>query len=246
VRQRVDVDVRFFAVVVDILEDLVELVGRVDAIGLAAGLRPAGAADRRDQRQVRVGVDADQVKLELWRDDRLPALVVIEFQHLLQNIARRMLHRRVVGVEGVVDHLRGRVGVPGHHPDGIRVGAQIDVGILVRADIVLVQIGILAGHGLEEDAFRQAQAIVAHALGEFLRRQDLAAWNAVHVGDKALDLIDLAFVEPFFQVFHDNRLRWGRRQPPVLRSCTRPGQTSRSLEGLAIQAGRVVLTLWAI
>ena len=52
------------------------------------------------------------------------------------------------------------------------------------------------------------------ALGEFERRQDLAARNAVHIGDKALDLIDLPFVEPFFQVFHDNRLMMGRRQPP--------------------------------
>ena len=45
--QGVDVDLRTFAVIVDIFEDVLELVDCIEALSLAAGLGAAGLADRR-------------------------------------------------------------------------------------------------------------------------------------------------------------------------------------------------------
>ena len=89
VGQRVDVDLLRLAPVVDVLEDRVELVDRVDAERLARGLLPARAADRRHQRVVGVLVDLGQEELELGRHDRLPALVVVELEHPAQHVAAR-------------------------------------------------------------------------------------------------------------------------------------------------------------
>jgi hypothetical protein len=75
--QRIDVELHQFAVVVDVFEQRVEFVDRVDAVDLAAGLGTAAAADRRAQWQVGVGVLGGQVKLEFGRDDRCPPLVGI-------------------------------------------------------------------------------------------------------------------------------------------------------------------------
>ena len=63
--------------------DVLELVDRLQAIGLGRGLRPARAAGRRGQRQVRVGVDRGEVELDLrapppaaspWRVEAITAL----------------------------------------------------------------------------------------------------------------------------------------------------------------------------
>ncbi len=51
---------------------------------------------------------------------------------------------------------------------------------------------IVAGHGLQEDALRQTHALVRR---ELLRGHDLAARDAGHVGNDALDLGDAAFAE---------------------------------------------------
>src|SRR3546814_379342 len=113
VGQGVDVDALHLAEVVDVLEDRVELVHRVDAIGLAAGLAAARAADRRHQRIVRVGVHVDQEEFQLRRHHRLPALVDVELEDALQDVAGGDLHLPSGEVVGVADHLRRRLGVPG-------------------------------------------------------------------------------------------------------------------------------------
>jgi hypothetical protein len=123
VGQRVDVDFLRRAIIVDVLEDRIELVDRVDAIGLAAALGPAGASDRRHQRIIGIGVDLDQEELQLGRHDRLPALGGIQLQHPLQHEARRDIDGGAVGIDAVADHLGGRLLVPGHQrivdPSGI-------------------------------------------------------------------------------------------------------------------------------
>ena len=73
VGQRVDVDLLRLAPVVDVLEDRVELVDRVDAERLARRLLPPRAADRRHQRVVGVLVDLGQEELELGRHHRAPS-----------------------------------------------------------------------------------------------------------------------------------------------------------------------------
>ena len=55
VAQGVDIEFLRFAEVIDVLDDRIEVVGGVDAIGLAARLLAAGAADRGFQRIV--GID---------------------------------------------------------------------------------------------------------------------------------------------------------------------------------------------
>src|SRR3546814_20056546 len=71
--QGVDVDALDLAEVVDVLEDRVELVHRVDAVGLAAGLAPARAPARRHPRVVGLGVHVDPDEFELPRHPPLPA-----------------------------------------------------------------------------------------------------------------------------------------------------------------------------
>ncbi len=73
VDQRVDVQLHALAVGVDVLEQRVELVDRVDRVGLARGLAAPAAADRRLQRHVGVGVARHQVELELGRHHRRPS-----------------------------------------------------------------------------------------------------------------------------------------------------------------------------
>ena len=89
VDQRVDVELHLLAVVVDVFEQRVELVDRVDRVGLARGLGAAAAADRRLQRHVGVGVARDQVELEFGRDHRVPAFGVVQLADAAQHRARR-------------------------------------------------------------------------------------------------------------------------------------------------------------
>ena len=206
VGQRVDVDLLRLAPVVDVLEDRVELVDRVDAEGLARGLLPARAADRRHQRVVRVLVDLGQEELELGCHHRLPALALVEPEHAAQHVAARDLDRRAVVVEAVGDHLGGGLGIPGHQADRVRVGPQPDVAV-DRVDHVLL--GILAGHRLDEDALGQPQRVVVERAQELLAGQDLAPGDAVDVGDDALDFGDVVVAQPALEVRRLRLVRHG-------------------------------------
>ena len=90
-----------------------------------------------------------------------------------------------------MDHLRGGLGGPGHAPHGLRIGLEDDVD-LGRAH-GLVGVGrIVAGHRLQEDALGQAHALV---FAELLRRHDLAARDAGHVGNDGLDFGDAVIAQ---------------------------------------------------
>ena len=202
--QRVDVDLLRLAEIVDILEDGIELIGGVDAIGLAPRLRPARAPDGRQERQIGIGIDLHQEEFELRRHHRLPAPGGVEGEDLAQHMAGGDLHRLAVAVEGIADHLGRRLRVPGHDADGVRIGPQIHVRILVAGDVLVIGVlGILARHRLDEDALGQPQALVLQALDELRRRQDLAAGDAVDVGHQALDLVDLVLGQPVCEFGHD-------------------------------------------
>ena len=75
--QRVDRDVLVLAELVHLVEQRVEFIDRGDAVGLASGLRPSRAADRRLERIVGIDIRLDEIELELRRDHRQPTLLRI-------------------------------------------------------------------------------------------------------------------------------------------------------------------------
>ena len=92
--ERVDVELLGLAVVVEVHEEGVELVDRVDAELLAPGLTPAGSADGWLERLVGVGVLLHQVELDLRRDHRMPAAL---------SEALQQAHEHAAGVERAND-----------------------------------------------------------------------------------------------------------------------------------------------
>ncbi len=73
--QRVDLQALAFGEMVDVVDELVELVDAGDRIAGAAADRPARTPDRRHERIVGIGVLANEVKLNLRRNDgRSPIL----------------------------------------------------------------------------------------------------------------------------------------------------------------------------
>ena len=175
-------------------EEGIEIVYGIDGVALAPGLGLAGAAQRRLQRHVRVLLARHQVELHLRRHHRLPALLLVERQHAAQHAAWRQLHGAAVPFLAVVDHHRHRLGGPGHHAHAARVGHAHHVGIGVTNEGRVV--GLLAVHGIEQHALGQA-----HFAGgqEQVARQDLAARDAGHVGDHALDFVHMVGKQKFGQ-----------------------------------------------
>ena len=127
----------------------------------------------------------------------LPAVLRVQLEHVLQHVARRHRHGAAVRIEAVVDDLRGRLGGPRHDANRVRIGLEHDVD-LGRTDRALV-VRIFARDGLQEDAFRQAHALF---FGEFLRRHDLAARHAGHVGNDGLDFGDAVLFEELLNDAH--------------------------------------------
>ena len=80
VGQRVRIDFHRFAVVVDVFDDRVEFIHRIDAVRATRAFFAACAPDRRFERIVRIFVLLHEVELDLRRDDRLPAFVRVHFQ----------------------------------------------------------------------------------------------------------------------------------------------------------------------
>ena len=191
VGQRVDVDLLRLAPVVDVLEDRVELVDRLDAVALARRFGAPRAADRRLERIVRILVDLGQEELELGRHHRPPAMLGVGGEHAAQHLARRDRELAAVVVEAVADHLRGRLVVPGHGADRARIGPHAHVAERRVGDPVLLLGRIVARHGLDEHRLGQTQGVVSERADELGGRQDLAPRDAVEVGDEALDLGDL-------------------------------------------------------
>jgi len=198
VDQRVHVQLHLVAVVVDVLEQRVELVDRVDGISLARGFRAAAAAHRRLERHVGVGVAGHQVELELRRHHRVPALGGEQVADAAQHRAGGEGHQLAIAVVAVVHHLGGGVGGPGHDAHGGRVRPQVHV-VVHRADHVVVRALFreLAGHAHGDDRLGQPHAAV---FGELLPGQDLAAGHTGQVGHQAFDLGDVMLVEPVFEL----------------------------------------------
>ena len=165
VDQGVQVQALRFAPVVHVLEQRVELVGGIDGERLAAGLLATGTTDRRLERQVRVLAALGQVELHLRRDDGLPATVGIHLQHTLEDVARRQLDGVAHLVVGVVDHLGGGLDRPGHEEHRVRIGPAEHVDVRrVEQLVVDVVLDVIAGHGLQQHAFRQAHALFVEKL----------------------------------------------------------------------------------
>jgi hypothetical protein len=189
--QRVDGDVLVFAELVDVIEQRVELVDRRDAVRLAAGFSAPRAADRRLQGVVGIDVRFDEVELELGGHHRVPAPLRIQIEHVLEHFPRRHPDAPAIAVKAIVDDLCRRLGGPRNAPHRARVGLQnnVDLGRTHRRRGFL---GVIPGDGLQEDALRQAHALIAL---ELLRRHDLAARDAGHVGDDGLDFLDVVLFE---------------------------------------------------
>ncbi len=192
--QCVEIQFLQFAPVVDVFEQRVEFVGRLDGKGLATGFRATGAADRRLQREVRVFAALGQVKLHFRRHDRLPALVGIEFQDLLEHVARRQLDGVALLVVGVVDHLGGGFDGPGHQVHRVAVGAADHVDVRrVEQFVIDVVFDIVAGHGLQQNALGQAHAFFGN---ELVGRRDLAPGDPGQIANHAFDFCDLVVFQP--------------------------------------------------
>src|SRR5690606_2973969 len=109
VDQRVDLDVLRLAERVDVVEERIELVDGRNRVRLTSDLGSAGAADRRLERVVGIGIRLDQEELELRRHHGFPAVLRVEVEHVLKDIARRHRHGTPVGIETVVQDLCGRL-----------------------------------------------------------------------------------------------------------------------------------------
>ncbi|MNV60983.1 hypothetical protein D3C71_1534720 [compost metagenome] len=206
--QRIHVQLHRIAVVVHQIQDRIELVDRVDRVGLAGGFRAAGAAGRRQQREVRVGVLLHQKEFQLRRHHRAKAEFGVGIEHPPQHVARGQLMRLAMLGVAVVDDLRGGIGGPGHHAHGVRIRAQDHVRVRRRGEFVVV-VGEITGDGGGEDALGQARAVI---VGKLVGRNDLAACIAGDVRHQALHLGDAALLEPAQQ---RALLRHGRRRGPA-------------------------------
>ncbi|MND75291.1 hypothetical protein D3C80_669030 [compost metagenome] len=198
VDQRVEVQTLQFAPVVDVFEQRVEFVGRVDGERLTTAFGAARTAHRRLERQVRVFAALGQVKLHFRRDNRPPAFIGVQLQDFLQHIARRQFDRVAELVEGVVDHDGGRLDGPRHHVDGVgvRLADHVDVG-RVEQVVVDVVVDKVPGYRLQKDTFRQAHASL---MQELVGRCNFAACNAGQVADNALDFGNLVIFQPSEQL----------------------------------------------
>src|SRR5438874_5299800 len=125
--QRIDIEFLRLAEIINVLDDRIEIIGGVDAIGLAAGLLAARAPDGRLKRIIRVDIALDQIEFEFRGDDRPPALLLVEIEHTLENIAWRYVDRIVIEMEGIADDLSRGLRIPGDQPDGIEIRLQIDI-----------------------------------------------------------------------------------------------------------------------
>ncbi len=198
VNQGVDIEVHRLAIVVNILEQRIELVDRVDAVVLARGFGATRTADGRTQRLVGIVVLGHQIKLQLGCHHRGPALVGVELEHVFQHGARGVIDGLAVLEVAVVNDLRGGVGGPGHDTRRARVGHQIHVTVGIGDQgFEAFILGPVAGDGEADDAFRQTHAAV---FGELAARQDLAARHPGQVGHEAFDFGNALGVEPAFKI----------------------------------------------
>ncbi|MNN29624.1 hypothetical protein D3C81_1432360 [compost metagenome] len=93
----------------------------------------------------------------------------------------------------------GRFGQPGQGKTCLRVWAAVHVGTcLVEQGIEHLIVNEIAGHRLQQDAFRQAHAAFVEEPG---RGCDFAAADAAEVADRAFDFRDATLPELLLQLF---------------------------------------------
>ena len=202
VRQRVGIDFHRFAIVVDVFDDRIEFVHRVDAVRTTRSFFATRAPDRRLERVVRVLVLLHEIELDFGRDDRLPAFVRIHFQDALEHLTRRVFERHHALPITVDDHARGRLRRPRHRAHGVEVRHQQQIAIDVEA--IVVDIAVVAGHALNEDRFRYTQVVLQELAG----RKKLAARDAGNVGNDCFDFVDFVFDQPLFGITRHNSRRF--------------------------------------
>ncbi len=125
--QRINIQFLGFAVIVNILNDGIKIIGRVNAISLATGLLAALAADSGFYGVIGIEVFLAEIELQFRRDNRTPPLGLVKGQHAPQYMARRDLNGFIIEMKGIADHLCGRLSVPGNHARGFWVRLHIYV-----------------------------------------------------------------------------------------------------------------------
>ena len=198
VDQRVEIQLLLLAEAIHVLDDRVELVGRVDRVGLPGGLGPARAADRRFELVVGIDVLLDEVELHLGRHHRLQAIFLVESQYAPQHAARGERVQVAFHVVAVVDDLRGRLIRPGDEAHRIGVGAQVHVAVAGVEQFPVI-IRVIAVHRLGEDALGQARIVLPD---ELVRGDEFPARVARHVGDQHLHFRDAVVEKPLVDDIH--------------------------------------------
>ena len=177
-----------FAPVVHDVEDFIVIVHRIDAETLTTGFGALGAAHRRSQWQIFIGLHLHQVKFQLRRNNRFQAQIIIGLQHALQHIARGNLYRLAIETIGIVNDGSGRVFGPRHEAQTGGVGQQAHVAVGHGGKFFL---RIITGHRLGEHGFGHAYAFGGIV---FVSGDDFTAGGAAHVGHQTFDFGDVVGV----------------------------------------------------
>ena len=122
----VEVKRRRFGIFVNVLDDVFVFSHRLETIGLWRGLGSARSAGRRQQREVGISIDLGEVKLELWRDQDLPADRVVKAESTAQHVAPSDFERLAALEIGVGDYKCGRGLEPRRDAQQRRIAGRSD------------------------------------------------------------------------------------------------------------------------
>ena len=180
----VDLETLRLGKVVDVVDHGAEFIHRGHRIGLTRRRRAARAAHHRQDFLGRVDVAGHKEELHLGGHDRLPPLVAVKLHHAFEHIARRIGHRLVVAVIGVVDDLKRPV--PGPRCGGGRVHIRAQDHVFFDETVIARRFAPFAGDGLVKDAVGQVEILLPR---EFRRRDGLAPGDAGQVGDDTFHFV---------------------------------------------------------
>ena len=200
----VDLEALGFGEIIDVVDDGSEFIHGGHGIGLPRGGGAARAAHHRLDLLGRVQIARDQIEFHLGRDNRFPALLVIEVHHPLEDVARRIGDRVALAVIGVMDHLQRPVPGPGRGGGRGHVGAQDHVAL--DEPLGPRRLAPVAGDGLVEDRIRQMEIILPR---ELAGGHGLAPRDAGQVRYDAFHLVQAA-------VFKEKARSLGQAVGPVV------------------------------